>query len=120
MVSPTFKKTGGFSLKRLIFPNLVFAHPLNVMESRFTVVYDFFKSKPFDRFYAAKNGLNRITLGYWKDIQNKYIIVLVIACGFIAISFASVLYFRYFFNFVINRILLRKHIQRILLNVVKN
>ena len=57
---------------------------------------------------VTKNGLNRMTLGYWKDIQNKYIIVLVIASGFIAISFASVLYFRYFFNFVINRILLRK------------
>ena len=29
-----------------------------------TTVYDFFRSKPFNRYYSAKNGLDRLKLGY--------------------------------------------------------
>jgi len=62
-----------------------------------TVVYDFFRSKPFNRFYSAKNGLDRLILGNWKDVQSREIISLVVAIGFIAISFAFALYYLFIF-----------------------
>ena len=49
------------------------------------VVYNFFRSKPFNRNYSAKNGLDRLILGNWKDVQNRETISLVVAIGFIAI-----------------------------------
>ena len=66
-----------------------------------TVVYDFFRSKPFNRFYAAKNGLDRLMLGNWKDVQSREITSVVVAIGFIAISFAFGLY--YFFIFLVSK-----------------
>ena len=36
---------------------------LMMPQKEITVVYNFFKSKPFNRFYSAKNGLNRMMLG---------------------------------------------------------
>ena len=62
-----------------------------------TVVYDFFRSKPFNRFYSAKNGLDRLKLGYWNDVQSREIISLVVSIGFIAISFAFALYYLFIF-----------------------
>lgn len=66
-----------------------------------SVVYDFFRSKPFNRFYSAKNGLDRLILGNWKDVQSREIISLVVAIGFIATSFAFALY--YFFIFLVSK-----------------
>jgi len=62
-----------------------------------TTVYDFFRSKPFNRYYSAKNGLDRLKLGYWNDIQSREIISLVVSIGFIAISFAFALYYLFIF-----------------------
>ena len=66
-----------------------------------SVIYNFFRSKPFNRNYSAKNGLDRLMLGNWKDVQNRETISLVIAIGFIAISFAFALY--YFFIFLVSK-----------------
>ena len=60
-------------------------------------VYDFFRSKPFNRYYSAKNGLDRLQLGNWKDGQTRSIISLVVAIGFIAISFAFALYYLFIY-----------------------
>ena len=62
-----------------------------------TAVYDFFRSKPFNRYYSAKNGLDRLQLGNWKDGQTRSIISLVVAIGFIAISFAFALYYLFIY-----------------------
>ena len=65
-----------------------------------SVIYNFFRSKPFNRNYSSKNGLDRLMLGNWKDVQNRETISVVIAIGFIAISFAFALY--YFFIFLVS------------------
>ena len=66
-----------------------------------SVIYNFFRSKPFNRNYSSKNGLDRLMLGNWKDVQNRETISVVIAIGFIAISFAFALY--YFFIFLVSK-----------------
>ena len=66
-----------------------------------TTVYDFFRSKPFNRYYSAKNGLDRLQLGKWKDIQIREVISVVAAICFIAISFAFGLY--YFFIYLVSK-----------------
>ena len=65
-----------------------------------SVIYNFFRSKPFNRNYSSKNGLDRLMLGNWKDVQNRETISVVISIGFIAISFAFALY--YFFIFLVS------------------
>ncbi len=62
-----------------------------------TTVYDFFRSKPFNRYYSAKNGLDRIQLVNWNDGQSRSIISLVVSIGVIAISFAFALYYLFIY-----------------------
>ena len=62
-----------------------------------TTVYDFFRSKPFNRYYSAKNGLDRLQLVNWKDGQSRSIISLVVSIGVIAISFAFALYYLFIY-----------------------
>ena len=39
-----------------------------------TVIYDFFRSKPFDRYYSLVNGLDRITIGLCENIRHREIV----------------------------------------------
>ena len=34
-----------------------------------TVIYDFFRSQPFDRYMSMVNGLDRMTIGSWEDVR---------------------------------------------------
>ena len=50
------------------------------------VIYDFFRSKPFDRYYAAVGGLDRITIGLWKDVRNREFFRIASNIAFISIG----------------------------------
>ena len=70
--------------------------PLNEV----TTVYNFFRSKPFDRFMGTKNGLDRMTLGLWKNIQLREFFRLISNFAFLAISLSFAIY--YFFIYVVS------------------
>ena len=62
-------------------------------KNEITIVYDFFRSKPFNRYYSANNGLDRIILTNWNELKNTEIINFLGALCFVAISFAFALYY---------------------------
>ena len=62
-------------------------------KNEITIVYDFFRSKPFNRYYSANNGLDRIILTNWNELKNTQIINFLGALCFVAISFAFALYY---------------------------
>ncbi len=78
-----------FSQHRIILP-------LNEV----TTVYNFFRSKPFDRFMGTQNGLDRITVGLWKNIQLREFFRLVSNFAFLAISLSFAIY--YFFIYIVS------------------
>ena len=46
------------------------AHYLVTMpQGEITTIYNFFRSRPFDRYYSKVDGLDRITIGKWHDIR---------------------------------------------------
>ena len=66
-----------------------------------TTVYNFFRSKPFDRFMSRVNGLDRMTVGLWEDIQLREFFRFAGNVAFIAISVSFGLY--YFFIYLVTR-----------------
>ena len=66
-----------------------------------TTVYNFFRSKPFDRFMSQVNGLDRMTIGLWDDIQLREFFRFAGNIAFIAISISFGLY--YFFIYLVTR-----------------
>ena len=48
-----------------------------------TIIYDFFRSKPFDRYYAMVNGLDRMTIGLWENIRLRELVRFSSNIGFI-------------------------------------
>ena len=74
---------------------------LNMPVGEITTVYNFFRSKPFDRFMSQVNGLDRMTIGLWDDIQLREFFRFAGNIAFIAISISFGLY--YFFIYLVTR-----------------
>ena len=74
---------------------------LNMPVGEITTVYNFFRSKPFDRFMSQVNGLDRMTIGLWDDIQLREFFRFGGNIAFIAISVSFGLY--YFFIYLVTR-----------------
>ncbi len=66
-----------------------------------TIIYNFFRSKPFDRYYATVNGLDRMTIGLWEDIRLRELVRFSSNVGFIAIALSFGLY--YFFIYLVSK-----------------
>ena len=66
-----------------------------------TVIYDFFRSKPFDRYYAIVNGLDRMTIGLWENIRLREIVRFSSNMGFISVALAFGIY--YFFIYLVSK-----------------
>lgn len=78
------------------------AHYLVTMpQGEITTIYNFFRSKPFDRYYSKVDGLDRITIGKWSDIRLLEFFRLATNLAVVAIASAFGLY--YLFMFVVGR-----------------
>ena len=66
-----------------------------------TVIYDYFRSKPFDRYYAIVNGLDRMTIGLWENIRLREIVRFSSNMGFISVALAFGIY--YFFIYLVSK-----------------
>ncbi len=63
-----------------------------------TVIYDFFRSQPFDRYMAMVDGLDRMTIGSWELIRVN---VFIRYTGNIGIMTPALLFGFYFFFHVL-------------------
>ncbi len=70
-------------------------------QGEITTIYNFFRSKPFDRYYSKVDGLDRITIGEWNDIRLLEFFRLGTNLAVVAIASAFGLY--YLFMFVVGR-----------------
>ena len=63
-----------------------------------TIIYDFFRSKPFDRTrkYEVASGLSRMMLGLWGEIQEKEILRVLGSAAFLT----PVLLFGFYYFFM--------------------
>ena len=61
-----------------------------------TIIYNFFRSKPFDRFMSLENGLDRMMIGTWKKLRLKEILRIVGSVSF----FTPALFFGFYFFFI--------------------
>ena len=66
-----------------------------------TVIYDFFRSKPFDRYYSKVNGLDRMTIGLWENIRLREMVRFSSNMGFISVALAFGIY--YFFIYLVSK-----------------
>ena len=66
-----------------------------------TTVYDYFRNKPFDRYMSKVNGLDRMTIGPWKDIRSLQLLRVAANIAVLAIALSFGLY--YFFMFTVSR-----------------
>ena len=74
------------------------AQKLTNLEFSTTIIYDFFRSKPFDRFMAKVNGLDRMTIGLWKDVRLRELVRFSGNIGFMSVALSFGLY--YFFIYL--------------------
>ena len=70
-------------------------------QGEITTIYNFFRSRPFDRYYSKVDGLDRITIGKWNDIRLLEFFRLATNLAVVAIASAFGLY--YLFMFVVGR-----------------
>ena len=66
-----------------------------------TIIYDFFRSKPFDRFMAKVNGLDRMTIGLWENIRLRELVRFSSNIGFISVALSFGIY--YFFIYLVSK-----------------
>ena len=66
-----------------------------------TVIYDFFRSKPFDRYYSKVNGLDRMTIGLWENIRLREMVRFSSNIGFISVALSFGIY--YFFIYLVSK-----------------
>lgn len=66
-----------------------------------TLIYDYFRSNPFDRYMAKVNGLDRMTIGLWDDIRLRELVRFSSNIGFIAVSLSFGIY--YFFIYIVSK-----------------
>ncbi len=70
-------------------------------QNEVTIIYDFFRSNPFDRFMAKVNGLDRMTIGLWKDIRMRELVRFASNIGFMSVALSFGLY--YFFIYLVSK-----------------
>ena len=66
-----------------------------------TIIYDFFRSRPFDRYMAKVNGLDRMTIGLWEDVRFRELVRFSSNIGFIAVALSFGVY--YFFIYLVSK-----------------
>ena len=66
-----------------------------------TVLYSYFRSNPFDRFMGRVNGLDRMTIGTWNDVQARELFRFAGNIVFMSVAFAFGLY--YFFIYIVSK-----------------
>ena len=66
-----------------------------------TIIYDFFRSKPFDRYMAKVNGLDRMTIGLWEDVRMRELFRFAGNIGFMSVTLFFGLY--YFFIHLVSK-----------------
>ena len=66
-----------------------------------TVLYSYFRSNPFDRFMGRVNGLDRMTIGTWNDVQMRELFRFAGNIVFMSVAFAFGLY--YFFIYMVSK-----------------
>lgn len=66
-----------------------------------TVLYSYFRSNPFDRFMGRVNGLDRMTVGTWQDVQLRELFRFASNIVFMSVAFAFGLY--YLFIYVVSK-----------------
>jgi len=66
-----------------------------------TIIYDFFRSRPFDRYMAKVNGLDRMTIGLWEDVRFRELVRFSSNIGFIAVALSFGIY--YFFIYLVSK-----------------
>ena len=66
-----------------------------------TIIYDFFRSRPFDRYMAMVNGLDRMTIGLWEDVRFRELVRFSSNIGFIAVALSFGIY--YFFIYLVSK-----------------
>ena len=66
-----------------------------------TIIYDFFRSKPFDRYMAKVNGLDRMTIGLWEDVRMRELFRFASNIGFMSVALFFGLY--YFFIYLVSK-----------------
>ena len=70
-------------------------------QNKNTIIYDFFRSRPFDRYMAMVNGLDRMTIGLWKDVRFRELVRFSSNIGFIAVALSFSIY--YFFIYLVSK-----------------
>ena len=61
------------------------------------VIYSFFRSKPFDRFYGSVDGLDRVTLGSWENVRFRENFRLSSNIIFLSVSIAFGFYYLFIY-----------------------
>ena len=64
-----------------------------------TIIYNFFRSSPFDMFYSMTNGVDRMTVGLWKDIRLRLLVRFSSNNAVLAISISFGLYYFHLSSF---------------------
>ncbi len=70
-------------------------------QGEITTIYNFFRSKPFDRYFSKVDGLDRITVGKWNDI--RLLEFFRLATNLIVVAIATAFGLYYLFMFVVGR-----------------
>ncbi len=70
-------------------------------QGEITTIYNFFRSKPFDRYYSKVDGLDRITIGQWNDI--RLLEFFRLAANLAAVAIATTFGLYYLFMFLVGR-----------------
>ena len=61
------------------------------------VIYNFFRSKPFDRYYGTSGGLDRVTIGSWENVRFRENFRVASSTIFVSVSLAFGLYYLFIF-----------------------
>jgi len=87
-----------WSVDSSIGDNNFFDHiKIRVPSGETAIVYDFFRSRPFDRHMGLENGLDRIMIGSWQELRTSALISLVGPFAFFTPAFMLGLYFLFMF-----------------------
>ncbi len=87
-----------WSKNPLIGDDYFFDHlKIRMPNNEITVVYDFFRSQPFDRHMGIENGLDRIMIGSWQKLRESALISLIGPFAFFTPAFMLGLYFMFMF-----------------------
>jgi len=87
-----------WSINPLIGDDYFFDHlKIRMPINETTVVYDFFRSQPFDRHMGIENGLDRMMIGSWQKLRENVLISLIGPFAFFTPALMLGLYFLFMF-----------------------